>query len=209
MVSLHDKIQDLTPIFVVDGGSESNYCVLLPHDQYLGPFLNRKGAMQSTLATSLFAAVFICFNAVSALAEPVPPFSHVTVEDVDISKGEIYIAAMDWMTETFRSSKSVIEFEDKEAGVIVGKGNADFGYKFVFGTTDANAKFKIKIEAKDGRYRLTFSNVTFRDSMMSEHVPVELANRPDNVISGVSARLDQIKDSFVDHVRKAKAGSDF
>ena len=37
------------------------------------------------------------------------------------SKNELYIKANQWMVKTFNNAKSVIQFQDKEAGKIMGK----------------------------------------------------------------------------------------
>ncbi len=40
---------------------------------------------------------------------------------IDGTKDELYVRANIWMARTFTSSKSVIQFQDKDNGVIVGK----------------------------------------------------------------------------------------
>src|SRR5690554_4125322 len=36
-------------------------------------------------------------------------------------KDELYLKSNKWMVETFKSSKSVIQFSDKESGMLIGK----------------------------------------------------------------------------------------
>jgi hypothetical protein len=51
-------------------------------------------------------------------------YSTISIEQsktYDKSKNELYIAANSWMAEVFTSSKSVIQFTDKDAGVIKGR----------------------------------------------------------------------------------------
>lgn len=41
--------------------------------------------------------------------------------NIDKSKKEIYLLSNEWMVKTFNNAESVIEFQDKESGKIIGK----------------------------------------------------------------------------------------
>lgn len=75
-----------------------------------------------------------------------------------IDSKELFVRAKEWLALTFVSSESVIEFEDKEAGKIIGNGNIDaIGIsQFVdYGIV----KFRIEIQVKDNRYKYSFNNI--------------------------------------------------
>ena len=71
------------------------------------------------------------------------------------SKEEIYSLSNLWLADTYVSSKSVIEYSDKEAGII--KGNAITRETSSFALSSSNIKYSIKIECKDSKARITFS----------------------------------------------------
>jgi len=50
-------------------------------------------------------------------------FSEVVYVDSLANKQELFSRAREWFSKSFKSSKSVIEFEDKEIGKIIGKGS--------------------------------------------------------------------------------------
>ncbi|MDR1594292.1 MAG: DUF4468 domain-containing protein [Prevotellaceae bacterium] len=87
----------------------------------------------------------------------------ITVQDKN--KDEIYILSNCWLVESFVSAESVIEFQDKEAGKIIGKcllspvmSLADPTSR-LFGTgaaKDYTFKCVISVDAKDGAARITF-----------------------------------------------------
>lgn len=83
------------------------------------------------------------------------------VESKGSSKDVIYESTKMWIAENFRSAKAVLEYEDKEAGKIIGNGSI----KYPCSGLDCVAKddwrvlFTMKVEAKDERFRMTFSNL--------------------------------------------------
>jgi hypothetical protein len=80
------------------------------------------------------------------------------------TKDEIFASARLWLAESFRSSKAVIELEDKAEGIIVGNGMAPYPLDGCEGMYCSILKtwgirFKVKIEVKDARYRMTFTDL--------------------------------------------------
>jgi hypothetical protein len=78
--------------------------------------------------------------------------------EVDKSKDELYRISMEWMAKTFKSSKAVIQYEDKEEGVIVGKGFTVVRYGLGI---PANTYFTLTIEVKDNKARATVEDAYF------------------------------------------------
>ena len=114
----------------------------------------------------------------AALLLVVPSFAneeavqYQVVEKVELSKSEIYKNSLIWITDSFRSAKQVIDFKDEDVGIITVRGNLDL--KIGWGVY-MKVDFEMKIEAKEERYRLTFSDV--RGERSGEMVPVEQMNR--------------------------------
>ncbi len=76
------------------------------------------------------------------------------------SKNELYINANTWMVETFSSAKSVVQFTDKEDGIVIGKYLLTTnGYA---GTnTYADIHAIIKIQVKDDASKITITPDNF------------------------------------------------
>lgn len=90
----------------------------------------------------------------------------------DISKDELYIKANAWFVEVFNSAESVIEFQDKEEGRVMGK------YRFRPDKSGALYRSIISIEIKENRVRVKFyepflevwANSTTNESISSYRV---------------------------------------
>jgi hypothetical protein len=77
----------------------------------------------------------------------------VRVESV--SKEDLYNRAKIWFARNFKSSKDVIQLEDRELGKIIGKGNIPYEASAFWPGTNFSGyfEFMLTIEIKDGRYR--------------------------------------------------------
>lgn len=71
--------------------------------------------------------------------------------DTTMTANDIYSNAREWIINIFKSSKDVIQLDDKEDNIIIGKGYIDKGHNPL--VSNPKNWFTIKIEAKDGRYR--------------------------------------------------------
>ena len=78
----------------------------------------------------------------------------------------------DRLAESSRSSKSVIDLKDKELGTIIGNGTSTLGIAW---GVNVPMSFKLKIEVKDNKYRLTFSQVQLNFDYGLK--PIEQSNR--------------------------------
>ncbi len=92
-----------------------------------------------------------------------PPESRII--SADSNKDELFKRSMIWLAKTFRSSRAVIEYQDKEYGVIVGNGYNlitlepidDWGYTEYF-----KMSYTLIIEAQDNRVRIIMDNIDFK-----------------------------------------------
>ncbi|OGQ00756.1 MAG: hypothetical protein A2Z40_04080 [Deltaproteobacteria bacterium RBG_19FT_COMBO_60_16] len=92
----------------------------------------------------------------------IPPDS-ITIQKVievpGIQKDVIYERSRIWIAKTFRSSKAVIEYENKETGVIIGNGIVYYTLSAGFSSAEVPVRFTMKEDIKDGRIRITFDNL--------------------------------------------------
>lgn len=73
------------------------------------------------------------------------------------SADELHSKASVWLANVFKSSKSVIQLDDKQNHTIIGKGNL-ITYTGIIGWL---VKFSIRIDTKDKRYRAQIYDITF------------------------------------------------
>lgn len=86
--------------------------------------------------------------------------TRVTVIDsIPKTKEQIYVTVNDWFARSFNDGKSVIQLNDKDAGVIIGKGHiSNMGSTMSFvSNVDISADVIIRVDMKDGRMRITTS----------------------------------------------------
>lgn len=127
--------------------------------------------------------------------------------EVDGSKDELYVKANKWMVTAFNNAKSVIQFSDKEAGVVTGK--------YLIGQTSTSAGYYqqqsdifalITVEVKDGATKITLSPqdygyVEVEKAGLSGAYSVglsedELINKVNGVIDSYQAYLNNKDSSF-------------
>jgi hypothetical protein len=116
-----------------------------------------KRILLGTLALLLF--VYGCAS-MQPVKEEDKTFSQV-FDAPGNSKDKLYDQIKIWIAQTFVSAKAVVEYENKEAGTIVGNGII----KYPCGGLDCIAKgdwkvpFNMKVDVKDDKFKLTFSNL--------------------------------------------------
>lgn len=79
-----------------------------------------------------------------------------------VSAKELYFRSKQFFVNTFKSANDVIQMDDKEAGIIVGKGFNDIYIKIVASPTALQMWYSIKIQSKEGRYRYEIYDINFK-----------------------------------------------
>ena len=77
------------------------------------------------------------------------------------SKEQIFNGTKIWIAENFKSSKAVLEYENKETGTIIGNGIIPYPCKGLecIGKAEWKVPFTMRVDIKDEKFRLTFSNL--------------------------------------------------
>jgi hypothetical protein len=107
----------------------------------------------------------------------IPPKSKVvTVKGK--TKNELYIRANTWMVETFNNAKSVIQFSDKENGIVTGK---YIMATIITSTTTTHEIYSIiKIQVKDEAARITITPESYKSDANffagGKNYPIEQMN---------------------------------
>lgn len=77
----------------------------------------------------------------------------IIYDSINKSKNEIYSICLDWLSDSYKSPKHIVNQNDREAGIIFIKG-AEPNQKFLISVSDIEYTFKIQI--KDNKIKLTF-----------------------------------------------------
>lgn len=108
--------------------------------------------------TSFFIALTVLTLtgcAAAGAGTPLVKYQEVIEFDENLDKDELFNRTRLWLAETFVDSESVIELEDKEAGLLVGNGGMDYTFPLV---PPMDGQFSLRIDIKDGKLRTTYSN---------------------------------------------------
>lgn len=98
-----------------------------------------------------------CATTGTKLNEPLI-FSKV-VDVPGINKTDLYVKANMWFVDAFKSAESVIQFTDKESGVIKGK---YIGKNVMTGIYICKISTTITVEVKDEKYRISFTDPMYQ-----------------------------------------------
>lgn len=81
---------------------------------------------------------------------------------------QLQVKAKMWMANTFNDSKAVIEVDDKDAGEVVGKGNAAWG-----SLPPYTGYFTIRISCKENKYRCQIYDLFLKGGTEGDRRSVE------------------------------------
>ncbi len=88
-----------------------------------------------------------------------------TVENIEV-KGNIYVSANNWLVESFDSAKSMIQFRDKEEGIITGRYLLKtLGEYSQYGDTRNHVYAIIKVQVKDNAARITIDPEDYKTNI--------------------------------------------
>lgn len=112
---------------------------------------------------------------------------------------DLYNRSKLWAAEAFKNSRQVIQVDEKETGLIMGKGN----FTFTQTMTDYIVRFSFRINVKDGKYRIQFYDITSQqDTQLGRELTAEKLNEK----SGSGKIKDKINSRFnslIDQYRAA------
>jgi len=109
-------------------------------------------------------------------------YTEVVQVDSTLSFEDLYLNAKKWLVDAFKSSKAVIQTDDKEAKLIIVKSYFTKGHNAY--VTNPKNWFILKIEMKDGRYRYSLYDIRYEFDVnvmgQSNHtdVPIEEWMKP-------------------------------
>lgn len=109
--------------------------------------------MQKTTGFAIFVVLSLLLF--SCATYPQLPKEKLTIQKIiESSKNKdlLFQDSIDWITQSFKSAKEVIEYQDSDTGKIIGKGIIPVEYRK---GTPVNTNFRFVLEIKDQRVRFT------------------------------------------------------
>lgn len=120
---------------------------------------------------------------------------------------DLHNRAKIWFANAFRNSKEVIRVDDKDNGILIGKGNFDFDQSMV----PFIIRFSIKVNTKDNKYRIQFYEITYQEGTRGAEKNAEVLNSKkgrDKLKENINSKFDDLISSFNNAMRK-KSDNDF
>ena len=157
--------------------------------------------MKKILLIALLALTASC-GTVKYFTGPPPVEKIITLTS---NKNDTYIRANEWMVETFNNAESVIQFSDKEAGIIKGK------YRMYDSPSpyhdDISVIITVKVKDKAAKVNIDPSNSTFWDytngnsdnhteGMITGFRPEDFTKAAKLIIEEFKIRMNEQKEDF-------------
>lgn len=106
---------------------------------------------------------------------PIIGFSQVPVKDghilyeftdsIPLTKAQLHLKAEQFFANEFRSSKAVLQLDDKESGELIGKGIIVLISKSIIGPVGNDFRVTIKVSSREGKYRVQFYDFIYIQPM--------------------------------------------
>jgi hypothetical protein len=92
-----------------------------------------------------------------------------------VSADDLYNSTRLWFLDNFKYSKEVIQYENKETGIITGNGNTSMSIKSVANYIVENTIFfTVTVEVKEEKFRYKISNITVEQAAIpGAKTPIE------------------------------------
>lgn len=174
--------------------------------------------------TIIFTLLLISFSAISQTN-----FEWEKMDTISKSKSQIYSDTKMFIAETWKSSKAVIENDDKEDGTILIKGISRQSDTYSLQVYEYNFRYNVTFRIKDNKFKISLNNVycesAFRGNTQIKKInPFEGENCPETnpgwggglpkkkmVLLMVSLKndLQLIIDSYVKYIKSLSKNADW
>ena len=127
------------------------------------------------------------------------------IEVPSVDKNTLFIRANSWAVDTFVSAESVIEFSDKEGGIIKGK----YVMEYAEGVYTYDLRSTLTINVKDGAAKITITDPYFKVTSGLGERYYDTSYRPMQSLQSFNTNcLPQYKiliSSFKDEIKKSES----
>mgnify|MGYP000420393192 CR=1 FL=1 len=137
-----------------------------------------------------FAVLIIAAVLAGCATKPFSPVESSSVVEVSgLSQQELFDKTRQWFSQYFVSGKSVVDYENRELGTIIGNGVSEIG-RDPFGMITYSIHYNIKIETKDGKFRAT--------TKISKHTNTDSSNTYD--VNHLSVKREEMAAAHVEKI---------
>lgn len=160
------------------------------------------------IAVGLANTVSAQGKSTNSVAESSPLNFSEVVTLKSVPAAELYTRAKVWFATAFSDSKAVLEVQDKEAGVLVGKGSIPYEPNISMSSSliRGHVTFSISISFKDGRYKYTLSDFTHHGSTLRAQGPISFGLiTTSEVCPTVSGTSKGMRDKVWKHLKEVSA----
>lgn len=135
------------------------------------------------------------------------------IEIPNTDKDQVYEGARQWFAKSFRDSNSVLRYQNKETGSIIGKGNAKMSCSGMACLgTPRDLQFTVQVDAKDNKARITFDDLMIHTPYnYNSGMPIQESTsqlRFDEEKENAKKLLDSTVDSFSSDVKVTVTNND-
>lgn len=139
--------------------------------------------------------------------EPVSEADNTITQVYDatgIRKDQMFDLTKIWIAENFRSAKSVIEYENKSDGMVIGNGVIPYPCSGLgcAGRGDWTVPFTMKVEMKDDKFRLTFLNIRMKWPALQYRGAYDGPVRVKAEMDEIKPKLLNLGDQLAESMRK-------
>jgi hypothetical protein len=153
------------------------------------------------LQRTFFAAIVAISINGCVSTEPYKPIELTNVIELkEMDQGIIFNGARQWFSEYFVSGESVIDYEDKDTGTIIGNGISRVGSD-PFGIISYGINYTLRVDTKDGKLRISTKISKFTNSD-STNGTYDVANVSPARISEAEANVNLMVKSLEDYIQK-------
>ena len=155
----------------------------------------------------LFGAVLVFGLGGCVTTQPYVPQEIVKVVEIPgKSKDEIFTKSRQWFSQYFVSGESVVDYENQEAGTIIGNGIAENG-RDPFGLVAYDFHYNMRIDIKDEKFRATTSitkhtNTDSKSTYDTSYVDDERKRKAE-------AKVSSVVEDLKNYIQSDKVNSDW
>lgn len=166
----------------------------------------------------LFALTYVAISIAAFSQKPLPEIEgkvvYTEVVNVDsASAGVLYQRAKLFFAKMYNSSKDVVQVDDKENGLIVGKGFFSLTFEGVISSWQAEVDHTISVRVKEGKYKYEFTDLYIRQpkDALWPSGPIEFYNTDKRVHKKFDRSVDAKMKAIINELRSAmvKVEKDF
>jgi len=163
--------------------------------------VKKGGVMKKVIGiyVSVVAVVLVVFVGCATTPQAVgEPMLVQRVIEAGGTQDDLYRMANEWMAKTFVASSEVIQYQDKEEGVIVGRGLTDQK----FGWATADIWYNMKVEVKQNRARVTIDTVYGELTVIDETSTLQSKDFGQKEYDELKAKFNTMIDDFSAYMKQ-------